>query len=328
MAQKQKQQKPLKIAVVGVGHLGQHHARHYASLPECELVGIADTDASKKSIADEHKVPFTQDFHELIGKAEAISVAAPTSLHYEIAKDLLNAGIHILIEKPITDNLKQADELIQLAKSKKLCLQVGHIERFNAGFQEVKKIAEKLRFIEIHRLGPFTSRISDCGVVLDLMIHDLDIVLGLMDSPVSYIDAVGVNVVTSYEDIANVRLRFENGCVVNLTASRLTPEGQRKIRIFQENAYISLDYENQKAQIFTREDNDIHHQAIDIKKEEPLKKELQEFVDLVRSGKGIGKPDIAARNALELALRITEQIKKTSPKIPIDERFQALDANS
>lgn len=310
-------EKKLKVAVIGVGHLGKIHARIYSQLPNVTLVGLADSDPSREEIAKEYKVPFFKDCRELIGKVDAVSIAVPTSLHYQVAKVILEAGIHALIEKPITDNLRDADELIEIAKKKKVTLQVGHVERYNAGFREVKKIAEKLRFIEIHRLGPFTGRINDCGVVLDLMIHDLDIILGLLDSKVTYIDVVGVNVITPYEDIANVRLRFENGCVANLTASRLTPEKQRKIRIFQENAYISLDYEKQSAQVFTRENGQIHHRAVDIEKEEPLKAELIEFVDSVVTGSRLGKPDVAARNALELALRITDEIKRTSPKIPV-----------
>jgi len=307
----------LKVGVIGVGHLGKIHARIYASLPEVEFVGVSDVDPSKEQIAKEYGVPFYKDFHDLIGKAEAVSISVPTSLHYLVAKDILGAGIHTLIEKPITNDLSKADELIALALKKKLSLQVGHIERYNAGFREVKKIAQKVRFIEIHRLGPFNPRINDCGVVLDLMIHDLDIVLGLLESKVTYLDVVGVNVVTPFEDIANVRMRFESGCIANLTASRLTPERQRKIRIFQENAYISLDYEAQSAQIFTRENGSIQHRSVDIQKEEPLKAELQQFVASVQTGSGIGNPDVAARNALELALRITTEIQKTSPKIPV-----------
>jgi len=309
-------QKPLKVGVIGIGHLGKVHARVYANLPQVELIGLVDIDPEKEAIAKEYKVPFFRNYEDLIGKVDAVSVVVPTSLHYEVGKKILEAGIHALIEKPITDKLDHADELIEIASEKNLALQAGHIERHNAGFREVKKIAEKLKFIEIHRLGPFTGRINDCGVVLDLMIHDLDIILGLLNSKVTYLDVVGVNVITPFEDIANVRLRFENGCIANLTASRLTPERQRKIRIFQENAYISLDYEKQSAQIFTRQDGKIHHRSVDIEKEEPLKAELEEFVASIQSGHGLGSPDVAARNALELALRITKEIQKTSPKIP------------
>jgi predicted dehydrogenase len=312
----------LKVGVIGVGHLGKFHTRIYQELPNVELVGVADINPKMKSIARKHKTKFYEDYKELIKQVDAVSIVVPTSLHYEVGKVVLEAGVHALIEKPITDNLEQADELLELARQKNLTLQVGHIERFNAGFRAVKDIAEKVRFIEIHRLGPFTGRINDCGVVLDLMIHDLDIVLGLMNSKITYLDVVGINVLTAHEDIANVRVRFENGCVVNITASRMTPKSQRKIRIFQENAYISLDYEKQSAQIFTRKNGKIHHDSVNIKKEEPLKAELIEFVSLVTSGRGHGKPDVGARNALELAIRITEDIKKNSPKMPSEQLTQ------
>ncbi len=310
-------QNKLKVGVIGVGHLGKIHTRVYANLPDVELVGISDADPKKEKIAKKFKTQFFRNYQDLIGQVDAVSVAVPTSLHYVIAKDTLNAGIHTLIEKPITNSLEQADELLAIAKKKNLSCQVGHIERYNAGFRAVKEIAEKLRFIEVHRLGPFTGRINDCGVVLDLMIHDLDIILGLLGSKITYLDVVGINVLTPFEDIANVRLRFENGCVCNITASRLTPKSQRKIRIFQESAYISLDYEKQSAQIFTRESGKIKHKSVNIKKEEPLTKELQAFVDSITSGSGLGNPDIEARNALELALKITEEIKRTSPKLPL-----------
>ncbi len=306
--------KPLRVGVIGIGHLGKEHARIYRDLPETSLIGICDTDPSKKEKAASLGIPFFERFQDMIGQVDAVSIATPTSTHHKVAKEFLNAGIHTLIEKPITLRLEEADELIALAKKKNCALQVGHIERHNPGFKRIEEIAKNVGFLEIHRLGPFTGRINDCGVVLDLMIHDLDIVLGLLKSPVASVDAVGISVLTPYEDIANVRLRFQNGAVANITASRLTPEKQRKIRIFQEDAYISLDYEAQSAKIFRKEGSQIHQEVIEIQKSEPLKEELKFFVSGIQSGASIGKPDEAARNALKIALQIVESIQ--SQKTP------------
>ena len=236
------------------------------------------------------------------------------STHYAVAKEFLKAGIHTLIEKPITLRLREADELIKLSRKHACTLQVGHIERHNPAFKRVREIAKNIRFLEIHRLGPFTGRINDCGVVLDLMIHDLDIVLGLVDSPFEHFDAIGVNVLTPFEDIANVRLQFKNGTIANITASRLTFEKQRKIRIFQEDAYISLDYGAQSCKIFRKNGAEIAQEIVDIEKAEPLKEELKFFLANIRSGKSPGHPDTAARDALKLALEIARRVQDEQPK--------------
>jgi len=303
---------PLKTGVIGIGHLGKVHARIHHELPEAELTGICDQDASKKEIADQYGIKFYTDYRDLLDKVEAVSISTPTSTHYHVAKECLNAGLHTLIEKPITLELAHADELIELARKKNLALQVGHIERHNPGFKRVGEIAKNIRFFEIHRLGPFNPRINDCGVVLDMMIHDIDIVLGLMQSELSYIDAVGVNVLTPFEDIANVRMKFKNGAVADLTASRLTPEKQRKIRIFQEDAYISLDYGAQACKIFSKGEFGITQEEINIEKAEPLKEEISFFLGEALSGKSLGKPDTAARDALKIALEIVEMIKQNN----------------
>jgi predicted dehydrogenase len=304
----------IKIGVVGIGHLGKEHARIYHELRHARLVGISDTDGSKKEKADACECSFFTDYRDLIGKVDAVSIATPTSTHFSIARDFLEAGIHTLIEKPITLRLEEADRLIELAKEKKLILHVGHIERHNPGIKRIEEIAKNIRFFEIHRLGPFTGRINDCGVVLDLMIHDLDIVMSLVKSEVANFDALGINVLTPYEDIANVRIKFANGAVANLTASRLTPEKQRKIRIFQEDAYISLDYGEQTAKIFRKIGPMITQEKVDIQKAEPLKEELKYFLSEIESGKNKGFPDIAARDALSFALEIVEQIQKNQPR--------------
>jgi hypothetical protein len=305
---------PLKVGVVGVGHLGKEHARIYRDLPDAELVGISDLDPAKTEKAKELGTAYYKDPRELIGKVEAVSIATPTSTHYAVAKEFLKAGIHTLIEKPITLKLDEADELLDLARQKHCALQVGHIERHNPGFKRIEEIAKNIRFFEIHRLGPFTGRINDCGVVLDLMIHDLDIVLGLVKSEVASFDAIGVNVLTPFEDIANVRMKFKNGAVADITASRLTFEKQRKIRIFQEDAYISLDYGAQSCKIFRKNGPEIVQEIVDIEKAEPLKEELKFFLANIRSGKSPGHPDTAARDALKLALEIARRVQDEQPK--------------
>lgn len=302
--------KKVKTAVIGVGYLGKEHARIYRELDTCELVGVSDADASRKEIAEAHGVPFYTDYRDLIGKVEAVSIATPTFTHCDIARQFLEAGIHTLIEKPITLKLTDADLLIEIAKRKNLALQVGHLERHNPGFRRICEIAKNIRFLEIHRLGPFTGRINDCGVVLDLMIHDIDIVLSIVNSEVASFDAIGINVITPYEDIANVRIKFKNGAVVDMTASRLTPEKQRKIRIFQEDAYISLDYDQQKAKIFKKGLLGIGQETVDIERSEPLKEELKFFLNGILTGKSLGKPDEAARNALQFAIEIVDVIQQ------------------
>ncbi len=304
----------VKVAVVGVGHLGKEHARIYRDLPEAELIGLCDTDLKMKERAQALKVPFFERASDLLGAVEAVSIATPTSTHHAVAKEFLEAGIHTLIEKPMTLKLEDADELLHIARRKNCALQVGHIERHNPGLKRIEEIAKNIRFLEIHRLGPFTGRINDCGVVLDLMIHDLDIVMSLVKSKIASFDAVGINVLTPFEDIANVRIKFKNGSVADLTASRLTPEKQRKIRIFQEDAYISLDYEAQAAKIFRKEDFRITQESIDIAKAEPLKEELRFFLHGIQSRQSLGKPDEAAREALRFALEIVEMIQRPERK--------------
>ncbi len=306
--------KKLKVGVIGIGHLGKEHARIYAGLSNVELVGICDIDTAKAEKAKELKTSFFTDYRELIPLVQAVSIAVPTAGHYKVAEQCLTAGVHTLVEKPITNQLDEADELIRIATEKKLALQVGHIERYNAALQRIEKIARDIRFLEIHRLSPFTPRVTDCGVVLDMMIHDLDIVLQLVKSEIVSMDCVGINVLTPFEDIANVRIKFANGTVCDLTASRLTPEKQRKIRIFQEDAYISLDYQAQSAQIFRKQGFSITKEEVLIEKEEPLKAELENFVGSILDGSSPGRADIDARNALQLALRIIDDIKKNSPK--------------
>ncbi|KPK38582.1 MAG: hypothetical protein AMJ78_09765, partial [Omnitrophica WOR_2 bacterium SM23_29] len=250
------------------------------------------------------------EYKDMFGNIDCVSVVVPTELHYRVAKDCLLNGISTLIEKPMTKTVAEADELLSLAKERALILQVGHIERFNAAVKALDEIPGKVRFIECHRLGPFKKRALDVGVVLDLMIHDIDIILGLVKSEVISIDAVGVNILTDYEDLANVRMRFKNGAVTNLTASRVTKDELRKIRIFKEDCYISLDFIKQEAVIYRKILNKITSQRINIKKGEPLKKELEAFVYSVKTNERPLVSGEEGRNALKIALEIVDEIKK------------------
>ena len=299
----------LKVGVIGTGALGGIHAKIYSSIPGVELVGICDiAKATLAKTSKELGVKGFGDYRDLIGKIDAATVAVPTKDHYAISKELLSAGINLLIEKPITQTVKEADALLDIAKSKNLTLAVGHVERFNAAIEAIRKIKGDVKFAECHRLGPFSPRVKDVGVVLDLMIHDIDILLWLIKSAVKKIDAVGVKVLSKHEDIANARIVFENGAVCNITASRVTTKAMRKIRMFQPNAYISLDYIKQEAMIYKKKFGRIVSQQIDIKKELPLQKEIISFLHCVRSGEKPLASGEEARQALAVALDVLDKI--------------------
>ena len=299
----------LKITVIGAGRLGTIHSRIYKELTNVELIGVCDIDRARAdNTANAFNVKAFYDYRDLLDKIDAASICVPTNLHFEVANTLLRKNINLLIEKPITDKISDAQKLIRLAKTKKLIIQVGHVERFNSAFVAIKPLVKNPKFIECHRLSLFPQRSLDIGVVLDVMIHDIDIILGLEDSDIKRIESVGVKVLTDKEDIANSRLTFKNGCIANLTASRVSDEAMRKIRIFLNNAYISLDYCNQEAFIYKKESNTITKVSLPIEKEEPLKKELESFVDCVLNKK---KPLISGEeglNALKLAQTIIKQI--------------------
>jgi len=301
----------IRVGVIGIGHLGSIHSRIYSELKGIELAGVADIDKNKaKKSARKCKTRWFTDYKDLFGKVDAVSVVVPTELHHKVTSDFLNNGVNVLVEKPITTTVQQADEILSLAESKGLILQVGHVERFNAAVKAIQSLAHKPRFIECHRLGPFKHRGTDVGVVLDLMIHDIDIILGFVKSNLKRCDAIGVKVLTPHEDIANARLVFEDGTVCDLTASRLTPEAMRKIRIFVEDAYISIDYLKQQGHIYRKQGKKITFEKVNIKKEEPLKKELSSFVNCVRTKE---KPLVSGqegRQALKVALDIINLIHK------------------
>jgi len=301
--------KRLRVGVVGVGHIGSNHARLYAEIPSAEFSAIYDVDLAKANvIAKKYRVTPAQSLDEFAEMVDAASIATPTNTHYEVARSLLGLGKHLLIEKPITDNTRHASELAELAARDHLILQVGHVERFNPVLSALEARLTHPRFIEAHRLSPYPERSTDIGVVLDLMIHDLEIILHLVRSPVQTIDAVGVAVLSRGEDIANARLRFENGCVANITSSRISPERMRKIRVFQEDAYLSLDYEKQTGEIYRRAEGRITREKVEIAREEPLKHQLASFIECARSGRQPRVSGFQAIAALELAMEITKRI--------------------
>ncbi|MEP7015350.1 MAG: Gfo/Idh/MocA family oxidoreductase [Verrucomicrobiota bacterium] len=308
--------KKLCIGVVGVGHIGSNHARLYAEIPSAEFAAVYDVDPARaNSIAKKFGAIATTSLDEFAGMIDAASVATPTNTHYEIARKLLEAGKHLLIEKPITDNTAHASELAELSARKRLILQVGHVERFNPVLSALEQHLTHPRFIEAHRLSPYPERSTDIGVILDLMIHDLEIILHLVRSPVASIDAVGVPVLSKGEDIANARIRFENGCVANVTSSRISPERMRKIRVFQEDAYLSLDYQNQSGEIYRRVNGRITRDKVQIAREEPLKQQLASFIDCASTGREPRVSGFQATAALELAVEITR--KTQNPNIEI-----------
>src|SRR5207249_3283365 len=298
-----------RVGVVGVGHIGSNHARLYAEIPSAEFSAVYDVDLLKaNAIGRKFSATPAKSLDEFIETVDAASVATPTNTHYDVARSLLAQGKHVLIEKPITDNTAQAGELVELAAQKNVILQVGHVERFNPVLSALEKYLTHPRFIEAHRLSPYPERSTDIGVVLDLMIHDLEIILHLVRSPVQTIDAVGVPVLGRREDIANARLRFENGCVANVTSSRISPERMRKIRVFQEDAYLSLDYQNQSGEIYRREEGKIVRSEVEIEPEEPLKRQLLSFIECARSGVQPKVSGFEATAALELAVEITKRL--------------------
>jgi predicted dehydrogenase len=301
--------KKLRVGVVGVGHIGSNHARLYAEIPAAEFTAVYDIDTARASaIARKYGAVAANSFTQFIEMVDAASIATPTSSHYQVAQSLLSSGKHLLIEKPIAESTKEASELVTLAAKKELILQVGHVERFNPVLSALEARLTHPRFIEAHRLSPYPERSTDIGVVLDLMIHDLEIILHLVRSPVQTIDAVGVPVLSRSEDIANARIRFENGCVANVTSSRISPERMRKIRVFQEDAYLSLDYQSQSGEIYRRSGGRITRDKVEIERQEPLKRELSSFVECATTGREPTVTGPQATAALELAVKITERI--------------------
>ena len=335
-------QAPLRVGVIGTGSMGRNHARIFGELPESTLTAVLDERADVAGeIAAKYQARAVTSLDEFADAVDAATIATPTVTHFSIARQLLERGKHVLVEKPFVETPEQARELCELAQQRGLVLQVGHIERFNPVLSALESRLTRPRFIEATRLSPYPGRSLDVGVVLDVMIHDLEIILHLVKSPWVQVDAVGVPILSKREDIANVRIRFENGCVANITASRISQDKLRKIRVFQSNAYLSLDYQNQSGYLLrlAREDEKessligkllgvaadstivtefagkrIVREPVEVDKGEPLKRELADFVACARAGV---QPKVSGREAtaaLELALEITRQIESSSEK--------------
>ncbi|MEJ2744501.1 MAG: Gfo/Idh/MocA family oxidoreductase [bacterium] len=301
----------LRVAVVGVGNLGKHHARVYKEFPDVELVGVVDVDAKTAGkIARRLGVSAYARLSDIPGPLDGVSVVVPTEAHRPVALEAFERGANVLIEKPIALDMAEATMIIDRAREKGLVLQVGHIERFNPAIMALKKILTRVGFIEVHRLAPYKPQGTEVGVVLDLMIHDIDIILNIVDSPIKEIRAVGIPVLSASEDIANARLSFENGCIANLTASRISLEKMRKIRIFQSNAYISLDYQNQEGMIYRTEGERIVREKMPLEKDEPLKLEIRSFLECVRASRKPIVPGEHGRQALSVASDITRLLQE------------------
>ena len=306
----------LRIGIAGLGSIGKNHARILAELPECDLTAVFDTDpGTAREIAEKHHTRAVPSLDEFIDSVDAATIATPTPTHFALAERLLKAGKHLLVEKPITETTQDARRLVELSHETGRILQVGHVERFNPVMSKLEELLTQPRFIEAHRLSPYPNRSIEIGVVLDLMIHDLEIILHLVRSPVKSIDAVGVPVLSRGEDIATVRLHFQNGCVANVTASRISPEKLRKIRIFQREGYVSLDYQNQTGEIYRLTGGRIVREEVEIEKDEPLKRELAAFVECARQGKQPKVSGFEGAAALELAVEITRKIEEHAATI-------------
>ncbi len=310
----------MRVGVIGVGSLGQHHARVYTELPGAVLVGVADADAARAGeIAGRHRVAAFGDYRDLLKEIQAVSIVVPTSLHYAVARDCLEAGVHVLVEKPIAATPDQAREMVALARSNKLVMQVGHIERFNPAVRAASGFIDSPKFVEVTRIAPYAARGTDVPVVLDLMIHDIDIILSFVRSDLEAVSAIGFSLVSDKEDIANARLEFADGCVANVTSSRISIKRERKIRFFQRNAYINIDYMKPEARIYTLKGEP--RGALDLAKMveikeprldrvEPLKAELESFVNCVKGGKDPLVTGEDGLRALEVAGRILEAMSE------------------
>lgn len=311
----------LRTAVIGVGYLGNFHAQKYAALEGVELVGVVDASPDRAAeVAAACGCGSFTDYRDLIGKVDAVSVVVPTQYHYEVAREFLAVGVHVLIEKPITVTIEQADELIALADTNRLVFQVGHLERFNPVMMAAEEVLNEPLFVESVRIAPFKPRGTDVNVVLDLMIHDIEIIQHLVKSPVARIDAVGAPVFTGEEDIANARIAFENGCIANVTASRISLKSERKMRIFQRDAYLTLDFQNKKVLVAKKGAGELLPGVPNVQvteqelgQSDPLLSEISSFVEAIRQGK---QPQVSGRDgrmALETALKINQSLNRLQP---------------
>ena len=304
----------LRVAVIGVGHLGQHHARLLAAREHVELVGVVDTRPGRaEEIAAKYGTRAFTDAAAVGTMVDAVTIAVPTESHVEVALPFVAAGCAVLVEKPLAASLAEADRLIEAADARRTLLAAGHTERFNPAVAAALPLVSDPRFVEVHRLGVFPDRSLDIDVIFDLMIHDLDLLLASVPSEVASIEAVGVNVLSPRTDIANVRLRFASGCIANLTASRISRERVRKARFFQMDSYISIDFATQEVEVYRTVRGEgrpsIQGGKLDVARDEPLRRELEDFVNAARTGRPAGVPARAGRDALALATRIAEQME-------------------
>ncbi len=308
----------VRVGVIGVGYLGRLHAQKLASLDDVRFAGVCDADAARgKTVADECGAPFFEDHRRLLAGVDAVTIAVPTTEHYRVALAAMRAGVHVLLEKPIAAAVREGRALVREAAKRKLVFQIGHLERFNAAVLSATSILREPRFIECHRLGPYGGRGTDVDVVLDLMIHDIDLILSFVRSAVVRIQAVGVPVISPNLDIANARLSFANGCVANVTASRVSARKQRKIRIFQEDAYVSMDFVDHAIQIFRRTWPqgpkglpEITGELLESQKGDALRDEIRSFVDCVATGAAPRVSGADGLAALELAFRILRRMRR------------------
>ena len=319
---------PIKAAVIGVGYLGRFHAQKYAELPRCRLEAVVDTGQEpRERVAAELGIAALADYRPLLGKVDAVSIVTPTPLHFAIARDFLEAGAHVLVEKPITETPREARVLIDLAAREGRVLQVGHLERFNSAILAAEPYLRAPRFVECHRLAPYRARGTDVNVVLDLMIHDIDLVQAIVGAPVLTIDAIGTPVFSDAIDIANARIRFANGCVVNATASRVSLKTERKMRLFEDDAYLSLDLQQKVMTLIRKRDGAFGETQLPVSIEEQsleqgdaLKAEIESFLECIRTGK---PPVVSGEDglmALDTAMRITEQVNESLAARQLTER--------
>jgi len=314
--------KKLRVGVVGAGYLGRFHAEKYARMDDVELVGVVDIDKFQaEDVAGKFNTKAYSHHQYLFGKVDAVSVVVPTPAHFSVAKDILENNIDVLIEKPMSETTEQADELIGFAKSRNLIIQVGHLERFNPAVVALQDIIKKPMFIESHRLSIYKDRCTDVSVVLDLMIHDIDIILNFVRSEIVGIHAAGVPVISGQVDIANARLEFKSGCIANVTSSRISTKNERKIRLFQKNAYISVDFANQGITVIQQNDNiegglipGMEIKQLSLAKGDALEDELKSFVKAVRRREAPEVTGQMGREALKIALSIMKQISDTNSR--------------
>ncbi|MBF0471810.1 MAG: Gfo/Idh/MocA family oxidoreductase [Gammaproteobacteria bacterium] len=309
--------KRLRTAVIGCGYLGRFHAQKYAALDHCDLVAVVDSDRTRaEEVAQECHTRAVFDFRQLFGQVDAVSVVVPTQYHFAVAKEVLQQGIHLLLEKPMTVTVAEADILIDLARKRQLVLQIGHLERFNSAVLALHDLLQQPKFIESHRLAPFNPRGADVNVILDLMIHDIDIIHHLVQSPVAKIDANGVAVLTSEIDIANARITFDNGAVANVTASRVSTKAQRKMRIFQPESYIAIDFQEKKLSLHRTGEGEMYPGIANIVSEEhnfansdAILAEIEAFLNAIRNGTAPAVSGQDGRDALATAIRISELLQ-------------------